>query len=224
MKLKNKVKPAIPQMEPGTYAGLCVGIYAIGEQETTYNEKTRYVEQIVITFEFPSETIEIDGEEKPRQLSRTFTASTSDKSGLRKLLKTWRGKDFASSDDMSDFELTDMLGASALIQVLQNENGYSNIESVIPIPKGMPDPTTATALMSFDVEEWDDAAFEELPDWVQERIKNSTQYKQAHAPETAVDFPEESQDTQGEKTPSERAAEAVMRKLSEKAAERKTPF
>lgn len=189
MKLKNKVKPSVPQMDPGTYIGLCVGIYSIGEQETSYNDKTRYVEQIVITFEFPGVTIEIDGEEKPRQLSRTYTASTSERSGLRKLLKTWRGKDFASSDEMADFELTAMLGHSALIQVLQNENGYANIESVIPLPAGMPDPSTSTELMSFDVEDWDDKRFEALPEWIQEKIKNSTQWKEQHAPDTVVDFP-----------------------------------
>ena len=41
MKLKNKAKPSIPQMDPGTYTGLCVGIYGIGEQETKFKEKTR---------------------------------------------------------------------------------------------------------------------------------------------------------------------------------------
>jgi len=202
MKLKNKVKPAIPQMEPGTYIGLCVGIYAIGEQETTYKDRTRYVEQIIFTFEFPAVTVEVDGETKPRQLSRTFTASTGERAGLRKLLKTWRGRDFPSSEEMADYELTERLGKSALIQVLQNENGYANIESVIPLPSGMPDPSTDTALQSFDVEAWNDEAFEALPEWIQEKIKNSTQWKEQHAPETAVDFPA-APDTE---KPTERAA------------------
>ena len=189
MKLKDKAKPSIPQMDPGSYFGLCVGIYGIGEQETTFRDKTRYVEQIVFTFEFPNETVEIDGEAKPRQLSRTFTASTSDRGGLRKFLKGWRGKDFDSDEAMGDYELTERLGQSAYIQVIQNDKGYSNIESVMPLPKGVPDPDTATELKTFDVDDWDDAAFEELPSWIQEKIKNSTQYKRDHAPATEVDFP-----------------------------------
>lgn len=190
MKLRNKVKPGVPQMDPGTYIGICVGVYAIGEQESTFNDKTRYAEQIIFTFEFPSETVEVDGEQKPRQLSRTFTAATGERGNLRKILKTWRGKDFASADDMADYELTERLGKSALIQVIQNENGYSNIESVIPLPAGMPDPKTDTQLLSFDVENWDDAVFEILPEWIQQKIKNSTQWKELHAPDTVVDFPE----------------------------------
>lgn len=200
MKLKDKAKPAIPQMEPGTYIGLCVGIYGIGEQENTFKEKTRYVEQIIFTFEFPSVTIEIDGETKPRQLSRTFTASVSEKGGLRKFLKSWRGKDFPNEEEMGDFEIFSMLGQSAMLNVVQNDKGYSNIETVMPLPKGMPDPNTDTTLMSFDVDEWDDDAFDGLPEWIQEKIKNSTQYKSQHAPETDVDFPDVSKDADIKKT------------------------
>ena len=207
MKLKDKAKPAIPQMDPGTYMGLCVGIYGIGEQENTYKDKTRYVEQIIFTFEFPTETIEIDGEQKPRQLSRTFTASVSEKSGLRKFLKSWRGKDFPSEEEMGDFEIFSMLGRSAMFNIVQNDKGYSNIDSVMPLPKGVPDPSTETALLTFDVDEWDDDAFGDLPEWIQEKIKNSSQYKSDHAPETEVDFPDGSEDPE-EEEPAEPPAAA----------------
>lgn len=189
MKLKNKVKPAIPPLEAGTYAGVCVGVYAVGEQENTYQGRTRYVEQIVITFEFPEVTVEIDGEARPRQLSKTFTASTSEKSGLRKCLKTWRGRDFASGEEMANFDLNQLLGRSALVQVIQKENGNAGIESVIPLPRGMADPSTQTPLQSFDVDEWDEGAFEALPEWVQDRIRNSTQWREQHAPDGPVAFP-----------------------------------
>ena len=225
MKLKDKARPSIPQMDPGPYTGLCVGIYGIGEQETKFKDKTRYVEQIVFTFEFPTETIEIDGEEKPRQLSRTFTASVSEKGGLRKFLKSWRGKDFSSDEDMGDFEMFSMLGKSAFFNIIQNDKGYANIDSIMPLPKGVPEPTTETPLRSFDVDDWGDhTPFEDLPEWIQEKIKNSSQYKSEHAPETAVDFPDGFQDPETE-TSTDGAAEAAMRKFLEKqAAERKAPF
>jgi hypothetical protein len=206
MKLKDKARPSIPQLDPGTYIGLCVGIYGIGEQENTYKDKTRYVEQIIFTFEFPSETIEIDGEMKPRQLSRTFTASVSEKGGLRKFLKSWRGKDFSNEDEMGDFEIFSLLGTSALLNVIQNDKGYSNIDTVMPLPKGMDDPSSDTALLSFDVDEWNDDTYALLPGWVQEKVQNSSQYKKAHAPDTAVDFPEVSEDVEATKaaeTPAE---------------------
>lgn len=191
MKLKNKKKPTVPQMEAGTYPGVCVGVYAIGEQEAQWNDKTRYREELILVFEFPGETVEIEGEEKPRQLSRTFTATTSERGGLRKFLKDWRGKDFKSEDEMGDFELTKLLGQSALISVTLSEKGYANIGSAMKLPKGMPDPDTDTELLSFDVDEWDDDAFDKLPEWIQNKVKNSMQYKNDHAPDAVVDFPEE---------------------------------
>lgn len=190
MKLANKVKPSVPQLEPGTYFGLCVGLYGIGEQEQGYNGKTRYVEQILMTFEIPAETVEVDGEQKPRHLSKTFTASTSEKGNLRKFLKSWRGKDFADDKEMAAFDLTKILGRSAMLNVVMSEKGYSNIDSIMPLPKGMADPDTSTPLMTFDVDEWDDDKFGSIPEWVQEKIKNSTQYKKMHAPTTEIDFPE----------------------------------
>lgn len=190
MKLRNKVKPSVPQLEPGTYFGVCVGVYAIGEQESTFNGKTKYVEQIIMTFEIPSETVEVDGEQKPRHLStRPLTASTSENGNFRKFLRSWRGRDFSSDDEMLDFEIKNVLGKSAMLNVVQNDKGYSNIDAILPLPKGVPDPTTSTALMTFDVEEWDDEQFKALPEWIQEKIQNSTQYRQEHAPDCAVDFP-----------------------------------
>lgn len=193
MKIGSRAKAKVPPVEPGTYMALCVGIYDLGEQETEYNGKTRYANQIQFTFEIPTLTIEIDGEQKPRQLSRTFAVSTSKKSNLRAFLSSWAGKKF-SDEEFSNFETDGLLGKSAMIQVVLNESGeYANIDTIMQLPQGIPPLKTVTPLLTFDMEQWDDKTFEALPDWVQEKIKNSTQYKGKHAPETPVDFPEQEQ-------------------------------
>lgn len=195
MKLAGKVKPKVPPMEPGTYIGLCVGIYDLGEQETTYKGRTRYQNKVLFTFEFPSKTVEIDGEQKPRQLSRTFAVSLSQRGKLRSFLRGWRGTDFKSDTEMANYELKNLLGRSALVQVVLNDTGeYANIEGVMQMPAEMPDPTTATKPLCFDMEEWDDDVFKALPDWIQEKIQNSTQYKERHAPDQVVDFLKETEE------------------------------
>lgn len=182
-------RPAIPPMEAGSYVGICVGSYYIGEQETKFQGNTRYARQVLVTFEFPSETIEMDGEQKPRQMSKTFTASVSKKSSLRRLACIMLGKSY-TDEEFRLFDTDSLLGRSALIQIaLNNTKEYANIAGFMSLPKGMPKPTTSSKLMCFSVDEWDDKAFEALPKWVQERIKKSTEYQSAHAPETAVDFP-----------------------------------
>lgn len=184
-------RPSVPPMEEGTYRGICVGSYYIGEQQTTYNGKTRYARQVLVTFEFPDTTIEIDGEQKPRQLSKFFTASTSKKAALRRFAAALMGRSY-SDEEFRKFDTDDLLGRSALFEITLNDSKeYSNISGCMSLPRGMAQPTTASELMTFDVEEWDDEKFAKLPEWVQERIKKSTEYQSAHAPDTVVDFPEE---------------------------------
>lgn len=189
MIIGTRAKPKVPPVEAGTYMAICVGIFDLGEQQVEYKGKTRYTNQIMFTFELSGVTVEIDGEQKLRQLSRSFPVSTSNKSGLRKFLTSWRGKAF-SDEEIQSFNTDSLLGRSAMIQVVHNETGeYSNIDGVMQLPKGLPALTTSTELLCFNIDEWDDALFEKLPEWIQEKIKNSTQYQSAHAPETAVDFP-----------------------------------
>ena len=53
--------------------------------------------------------------------------------------------------------------------------------------KGYPVPQSNTKPIKWDMDHWDDAVFAELPEWVQEQIKKSTQYQKNHAPETSVE-------------------------------------
>lgn len=186
MKLGSRAKPAIPPVEPGTYFAVCIGAVDLGEQETTYNNKTRYANQLQIIFELPSELIEIDGEEQPRQLSRRFSVSLSAKSNLRKFIETWYGKKF-TDDAIREFDTRELLGKPAMLSVVLSEDGnYANIASAAALPKGMEAQKAKSELIDFDVEEWDDEAFQKLPEWLQELIKKSTQYKSDHLPEDEV--------------------------------------
>lgn len=201
MKAKDKIKPRQPAVEAGSYLATCVGVYGIGEQPKQYKDQktVSYEEQIVFMFELSGQEYERDGEMAPVMLSTwgmKFTASQNGK--LRKFLKSW-GKDFSSDADFGEFEMFSMLGASAMLGVEVSESGYNNINSIMPLPKGMPDPSPTVALQSFDVSEWDEhTPFEELPEWIQNKIKESTQYQKQHAPADKVDFPKEDEEEAGE--------------------------
>ena len=62
--------------------------------------------------------------------------------------------------------------------------------NLMPLPKGMPAPTSNTTFFTWDMDMWDDATFEKLPAWTQEQIKKSTQYQKEHAPATTVEVKE----------------------------------
>lgn len=180
MKIKDRAKPKQPPVEPGVYMAVCVGVVDLGEQ---YSEKFKnYSNKVKFVWALPSETIEIDGKTEERQLSKEFTFSTSKKSGLRSFLQSWNSKTY-SDDDFAELDVFDQLGKACQLQVVLNDTGeYSNVENLMPIPKGMSAPTSKTAFFTWDMENWDDAAFEKLPEWTREQIKKSTQYQKDHAP------------------------------------------
>lgn len=184
-KIKDRAKPKTPPVEPGVYLSVCVGYIDLGEQ---YSEKFKnYATKGMYIWEIPSETIEVDGEVKPRQLSREYTLSSSKKGNLRSTIESWNGRTY-SDEEFSEFELCDQVGKPCQLQVVLNETKeYANVSNLMPIPKGFPAPTTETKLIRWDMDKWDDVVFAELPEWVQDKIKKSTQYQKDHAPETSVE-------------------------------------
>lgn len=185
MKIKDRAKPKTPPVEPGVYMAVCIGFIDLGEQYSemfkSYSNKGMYV------WELPGETIEIDGEQKPRQLSKEFTISASKKGNLRGFIESWNSKSY-SDDEFMEFDLFEQIGKPCQLNVVLNESKeYSNVDNLMPIPKGFPAPTTDTKHIKWDMENWNDEVFKELPEWIQEKIKKSTQYQKNYAPETSIE-------------------------------------
>lgn len=185
MKIKDRAKPKTPPVEPGVYMAVCVGVVDLGEQ---YSEKFKsYSNKVKFCWALPSETIEIDGKQEERQLSKEFTFSVSKKGGLRSFLESWNSRTY-SDDEFAELDVFDQLGKPCQLQVVLNDTKeYSNVANLMPLPKGMPAPVSKTAVFVWDMDAWDDQAFEKLPAWTQEQIKKSTQYQKEHAPETSVE-------------------------------------
>ena len=184
MKIKDRAKPKVPPVEAGVYMAVCIGFVDLGEQ---YSEKFKnYSYKGMYIWELPGETIEIDGEQKPRQLSKEFTISASNKSNLRKFIETWNSKSY-SDEDFMEFDVFEQVGKPCQLNVVLNETKeYANVDNLMPIPKGFPAPTTNTEHIKWDMDAWNDDVFAKLPEWIQEKIKKSTQYQKDHAPETEI--------------------------------------
>lgn len=184
MKIKDRAKPKTPPVEPGVYMAVCVGVVDLGEQ---YSEKFKsYSNKVKFVWALPGETIEIDGKQEERQLSKEFTISASKKGSLRGFLGSWNSKNY-SDEEFAEFDLFDQLGKACQLQVVLNETGeYSNVENLMPIPRGMAAPTSKTEFFTWDMDHWDDAAFEKLPQWTREQIMKSTQYQKEHVPVQSV--------------------------------------
>lgn len=191
MRIKDRAKPKTPPVDPGVYMAVCIGVVDLGEQ---YSELYKsYSNKVKFVWALPSETIEIDGKSEERQLSREFSIATKKNSKLRTFLGSWNSKNY-SDEEFMDLDLFDQIGKPCQLNVVLSDTGeYANVESVMPLPKGFPAPVTKTAFFTWDMDSWDDAAFEQLPAWTQEQIKKSTQYQKIHAPvaDVAVQAPQQ---------------------------------
>lgn len=180
MKIKDRAKPKAPPVEPGVYMAVCVGVVDLGEQ---YSEVYKsYSNKVKFVWALPGELMEVDGKMEERQLSREFSVATKKTSKLRTFLGSWNSKNY-SDDEYMELDLFEQVGKACQLNVVLNDTGeYANVDSVMPIPKGMPAPTSKTAFFTWDMDKWDDASFEKLPQWTQDQIKKSTQYQKDHAP------------------------------------------
>lgn len=169
---------SIPLIEAGTYTAVCIGIIDIGDQYSEAFDK--YSRKAIFQWEIPDEVIEIDGESVPRVISETYTASLGERSNLRKVLESWRGRMF-TDEELRGFDLANVLGAPCMLNIIHKESSqgkkFASVASISRLPKGMHvDSATEKTLFCLD----DNGALERVekfPEWIQKRIKESLTYK-----------------------------------------------
>ena|SRR5437773_10666926 len=78
---------------------------------------------------------------KPYLVVRSFRLSLHEKSALRPMLESWRGRKF-TAEELEGFDLEKLMGANCQIQVIHNlgKEGqtFANVQAVVPPAKGVP--------------------------------------------------------------------------------------
>jgi len=172
------------QVEPGTYVARCYSMIEIGTVETEFNGEKKKAHQVNITWELPTETAVFKEENGPEPfvVSKTYNLSMHEKSTLRKDLESWRGKGYTEAE-AKHFDITKLLGQPCILSIIHEpgksdpSKNYVKISSISKLMKGQecPPQVNQTRLLSF--EDWDDNLFKVLPEWLQDRIKSSEEYK-----------------------------------------------
>ena len=161
-------------MEAGTYNAVCSGIINLGTQTLDFAGETVHRGQMLILFEFPEETIDIDGVTLPRNLSLKISKSANTKSNLRKTLTAWRGRDF-TPEELDDFHFTRLLGVPATVSVAQREYNGKTTAFISSIGKPMKNNQfKASRKVYFDLsDEQTYPEAEKLPKWMIDTINRS---------------------------------------------------
>ena len=114
MKIKDRARPKVPTVEPGVYFAVCIGVIDLGEQ---YSEKFKsYSDRVQFVWELPSETIEVDGKQEPKQLSKEFAIATKKNSVLRTFISSWNSKAY-TDEEFQEVELFDQIGKACQLKI-----------------------------------------------------------------------------------------------------------
>lgn len=164
----------------GMHHAVCYGIVDLGTQPTN-NPQFKPSRKVAFLWEVPSERIQFekDGVKKdlPRGISAIFTLSLSQKSKLRPMLESWRGRPFTSAE-LDGFDLTHVLGANCFLNVVHNHKGdktYANVASVNPLVKGTAKLKAENPLLFFSMNDCGEKITvpAEVPDWLKAKIMQS---------------------------------------------------
>lgn len=166
----------------GNYIARCYQMLEIGTVQEIIMGQPKTLKKVRIGWELPEETRTFSPEkgEQPFVISQEFTLSMNEKSNLRKVLASWRGKDF-SDKEAEAFDITKLLGVPCMLNVIHkpSKDGtrtYENIGSVSPLPKSVKCPPQVNKTLRLEYDAFDFDIFNDLPDFIKDKMKGSLEY------------------------------------------------
>ena len=176
---KKEEREPVPE---GLHLAVCAGVIDLGTQ---YSQKFNHSrQQVLLWFEFADFDIEIDGEDLPRVISRTFTASLHAKAALRPFLETWRGQKFTATE-LQGFELKNLLEAGCQVQVMHSKSQntgrvYADLHACMPLAAKQKQPKIRGNKLWFDYSEQAQgetpAIPDEVPAWIKDKITQADEF------------------------------------------------
>ena len=178
-----KAGAKLPIAPEGTHIARCIWVIDLGHQKSEFMGKTKVLPKILMCFELLGEEKMEDG--RPFTLSRRFTLSLGDKSALRPVLESWRGRKF-TREELDGFDVRNCCGKYAMVTVTHDVDGekeYANIASVAAIPKGLTLPDGVNDTITYVIEEGERPNIVGLPEWVGKIIQQCEEMKGIDADE-----------------------------------------
>ena len=184
--------------EAGATVGVLYSLVDLGHQKTNWDNQEKWTPKVRLTFELPDQTDEYEVEENGKRttvqkhmvVSIEQTRSLGEKASLRKLLEQWRGQTFTSKE-LQAFSLKNLLGKPAMLTLIhktsQQGRQYCAIAGASKLPKGMKAPATTTNdQLYYEIEQGEAGQFNDMPDWLQEKIRASKEFATAAGKSTAT--------------------------------------
>lgn len=178
----NRSQP-VENPEPGSHIARCFAIIDLGTQQHSFGGEVWSSRDVRISFELPNEkmkgTYNADVKGKPFASSVTLKQSLHPSSKMRKLLKSWRGRDF-TKEELGSFAPKKLLGVPCRLTLVASPDGqYVNIDSIAPLGKSekCPKQVNPSVYFSLDPDEFNFEVFTTLGEKTREKIAGSPEFK-----------------------------------------------
>ncbi len=160
----------------GSHIGRCFAVISLGTQASPMYPSSF---KVMLMFEVPGETIEINGEPTPMTIQKEYTLSLSSKAHLRNDLQSWRGREFTAKE-LEGFEVSKVIGQPCMLSIVhkvsQQKKTYAAIASISGIPKGVQCPPQIHKSIKFEVDDGMHETFKSLPEWIQKKIQQCEEW------------------------------------------------
>lgn len=182
----------------GTHLAICYSIVDLGTHVEEYQGNFNPSHKIQIGWELPNLTYKYTPKDSDEEkdfipcIFKDYTDSLNEKSNLFKDLVSWRGKAF-TVEELNGFDIEKVIGNPCLITVIHvtaktSGNQYEKITSVSKILEGMsiPELSRQTRFLSFQEDPYNENLLNSLPEWLQNKIISSNEYKKMNIKEIPV--------------------------------------
>lgn len=145
----------------GSHAANVVALIDLGTQDDTYpGAPPKKARKVFIVWELCNEFVE--GTKNRHLIGRAYTLSAHEKSGLRGMLESWRGKKYAEGEQ---YDLEAILGKPCILNLVHGESNagrtFAKVNGVAGLPKGMTADKPSRPVISRECTSTDP-----LPDWI----------------------------------------------------------
>lgn len=187
-------------IEEGVYPAKLVQIIQIGSHRFEKNGKEWWSQQILLGFELPTVVFETaEGVKMSTLKSSTYFLSMNESRngiGLREIIDGIRGSKKYTSEELEQFDISQFLGKVCFIKLEEIDSKgkiYTNISEITLVkPEDVasiqidPEVTRRTPIL-ITLGNFKDIESFELPQWIEEKIKSSTEYQEMLAKENKPD-------------------------------------
>jgi len=166
----------------GTHLANCFGLIDLGTQTGNIMGKVKSNHKVWLWWELCHERTE---EGKPVTVGSFYTVSLDDRSNMRAILQSWRGKPF-TPEELKAFQLRNIVGAACMLTIIhepkKSGGGVTDkVKTVTGLPKGTQRAQLVTPTVVLDLDAFEQTTFDGLPNFLKDMIAKSPEGVKAGA-------------------------------------------